>query len=310
MMLSFSLIIPTLNAGEQFGQVLDSIKNQTFFPSKILIIDSGSNDGTVANAEKFGCEVVKINKNEFDHGGTRQKGVSLVTDNYIVFMTQDAILADNQALEKLLKCFENIDVGAVYGRQLPSFNATPIATHARLFNYPDQSVIKTMDSISDFGFKTVFLSNSFAAYQRASLDAIGGFPYNIILGEDTYVAAKMIMAGWKVAYCSEATVFHSHNYRIKEEFKRYFDTGVFHANEPWIRDNFGQAGGEGIRFVKSEIRYLLKNNFLLIPASLMRTFAKYLGFWIGIHSKRLPKKLKRTLSMNKLFWDKTEFNDA
>ncbi|BCH79609.1 hypothetical protein SEL3844_17250 [Salmonella enterica subsp. enterica serovar 4,[5],12:i:-] len=57
------------------------------------------------------------------------------------------------------------------------------------------------------------------------------------------MAAKMIQAGYKVAYCAEAVVRHSHNYTPREEFQRYFDTGVFHACSPWIQRDFGGAGG-------------------------------------------------------------------
>lgn len=39
----------------------------------------------------------------------------------------------------------------------------------------------------------------------------------------------MVLAGWYNAYCAEAKVYHSHNYTILQEVRRYFDTGAFHA---------------------------------------------------------------------------------
>lgn len=95
------------------------------------------------------------------------------------------------------------------------------------------------------GVKTVFMSNSFSAYRIDVLQQLGGFPSDTILCEDMYFTAKAVLAGYKVAYVSEAVVRHSHNYSAVEEFKRYFDIGVFHADEPWIREKFGGAGGEG-----------------------------------------------------------------
>ena len=84
--------------------------------------------------------------------------------------------------------------------------------------------------------KTAFNSNSFAAYRRKALKDVGGFPINTILSEDMYVTAKMLLKNWSVAYCADAKVYHSHNYTIWQEFKRYFDIGVFHAKEAWIRN--------------------------------------------------------------------------
>lgn len=69
------------------------------------------------------------------------------------------------------------------------------------------------------------MSNSFAAYRRSVFEELGGFPEHTILAEDMFMAAKMIESGYKVGYCAESAVRHSHNYRPREEFKRYFDTG-------------------------------------------------------------------------------------
>jgi rhamnosyltransferase len=93
--------------------------------------------------------------------------------------------------------------------------------------------------------KTVFTSNSFAAYRISTFIELEGFPDSTILSEDMFFAAKSVMAGYSVAYVSDAIVRHSHNYSTLEEFKRYFDIGVFQTDEPWIKQNFGGAGGEG-----------------------------------------------------------------
>ncbi|BCR05178.1 hypothetical protein DESUT3_22470 [Desulfuromonas versatilis] len=118
------------------------------------------------------------------------------------------------------------------------------------------------------------------------------------------MAAKMILAGWKIAYCAEAQVYHSHNYNFRQEFQRYFDIGVFHAREPWVRERFGGAEGEGLRFLKSEMKYLAAKAPWLIPSALIRTPIRYLGFRAGLAEKLLPVAVKRRLSMQKAFWGK------
>jgi rhamnosyltransferase len=308
-----ALCIPTLNAGAHAAIVATAIATQTLQPDTFLVIDSGSDDGTVDTFSRAGARIHSINRREFNHGGTRQLGVDMLSDaDLVIFLTQDAVPADPNAFERLNRCFDEPGVGAAFGRQLPRPGAGNIEAHARLFNYPDASRVTTLDDRVVMGIKTVFLSNSFAAYRRADLLAVGGFPSHLIMGEDTYVAAKMLLAGKKLAYCAEATVYHSHNYNLVEEFRRYFDAGVLHSREPWIRNQFGGAENEGLRFVKSELRYLLGRNPFLIPSAISRTLLKFAGFRLGLQEGRLPMAVKRRLSMLRGYWSDhvTERNQA
>ncbi len=173
-----------------------------------------------------------------------------------------------------------------------------------------KSIVKSKADIEKFGIKTVFMSNSFAAYRRSVFEELSGFPEHTILAEDMFMAAKMIQAGYKVAYCAEAVVRHSHNYTPREEFQRYFDTGVFHACSPWIQRDLGGAGGEGFRFVKSEIQFLLKNAPFWIPRALLTTFAKFLGYKLGKHWQSLPLSTCRYFSMYKSYWNNIQYSSS
>lgn len=297
-----SVIIPTLNAGKYIQGLLASIKSQTV-SCDIVVIDSSSSDDTVNIAKSYGARTIVIERGDFNHGGTRNLASSEVGGDILVFLTQDALPADEFAIENLIRPFSDDEmIGASYGRQLPHIGAGAIEAHARLFNYPESSCIKTLSDAPILGIKTAFISNSFAAYRREALTAVGGFPLNTILCEDVYVTAKMLLAGWNVAYCADAKVYHSHDYGFIEEFKRYFDIGVFHARECWIRKSFGQAEGEGMRFVNSELNYLWYNNLLLIPSAVFRTALKLIGYKVGILERYLPHWLNSKLSMNCLFW--------
>ncbi|WP_024870918.1 glycosyltransferase family 2 protein [Tolumonas lignilytica] len=302
-MFTFSLIVPTRNAGSQWQIWLDALKFQSVTPSLIVMVDSSSEDNTVSEAMSMGINAHIIDKSEFNHGGTRNLAASLACEcDILVFLTQDAIFNSPLELSNLLSSFSNPDVAAVCGRQLPHDDANPLSTHARLFNYPDESRIKSAADIPELGLKIAFMSNSFAAYRRDVFEKLGGFPENTILAEDMYMASKMILAGYKVAYCAEAAVRHSHNYTPWEEFRRYFDTGVFHACEPWIQAQLGGASGEGLRFVKSELCYLWKNAPLWIPRSLLTTACKLLGYKLGKNYHKLPKSWRPHFSMYKSYW--------
>lgn len=305
-MVSFAVIVPTLNPGPAWQAWLDSFAAQSVQPDQAIVIDSGSVGSEIEQSQKFGFEVIRIAKSEFNHGGTRQKAVQQLRSDVevVVFLTQDAILADSKAFENLLAVFADQSVSAAFGRQLPHKNAGPLGAHARLFNYSSRASLRSLASIPDFGFKTCFISNSFAAYRVNDLLAVGGFPSDVILGEDTCVAAKLILNGKKVAYVADACVYHSHDYTILEEFHRYFDTGVLHAQQPWLLERFGGATGEGKRFVVSELKYLSKNAPYLIPSALLRTCMKLLGYRLGLVYNRLPAAYVPRLSMHKGFWQK------
>jgi rhamnosyltransferase len=300
-----ALIVPTLNAGTGWGRWLDVVLAQGLAAENILVVDSSSTDGTAAIARERGVTVKQIARAEFDHGGTRQQALELVADaDIIVFMTQDALPAEAQAVTTLCEVFTDPTVGAAFGRQLPHPSSGVLGAHARLFNYGPQSYVRRAADIPRHGIKAAFISNSFAAYRRVALEQVGGFPARLILGEDMVVAARMLLDGWSVAYCAEAKAYHSHDYTMGQEFRRYFDIGVFHAREPWLLTSFGKPEGEGGRFVRSELRYVWRNAPWLIPSGGLRTILKYAGYRLGRMEQRLPLWLKSRCSMHKGFWSK------
>lgn len=301
-----AVIVPTLNAAgdwQRFSRAL--LVNVS--AEMVHILDSESTDGTIELAEAAGFQTRLIPREEFNHGGTRQLGVELCPDaDVIVFLTQDAPLADSAAIPTLLRAFEDSTVGAAYGRQLPRPEANPIEAHARLFNYPEQSSLRVLEDREQLGFKSIFISNSFAAYRRTALIKIGGFRKDVIFGEDTVAAAKLLLARWKIAYVAEAKVYHSHSYTWRQEVHRYFDIGVLHAREGWLRQEFGGAGREGARFVRSELSHLWLRAWWLIPSALVRTGLKWIAYRLGRMESRLSLYWKRRLSMHSKFWTDTD----
>jgi rhamnosyltransferase len=274
--------IPTLNASGTWENFWEAIKVQTLQPSEVLVIDSSSTDGTAEMAKRDGCRVISIPRTEFRHGGTRQLAAELASGaDVLVYLTQDSILADANALARLIAAFEDASVGAAYGRQLPRPGANPIEAHARLFNYPPISAIRSLENTAATGFKAIFFSNSFGAYRRTALAQAGGFPSESNFGEDTVVAARLLQSGWRIAYVAEARVYHSHAYSCREEFQRYYRIGQLHGNEPWLLRDFGKASGEGQRFAISEIRYIFRRAPWLIPEAMLRSGLKYMGYRRG-----------------------------
>ena len=282
------LIIPTLNAGAQFRTLLEQLAAQTL-PTRKLIVDSESTDGTAQLAKSFGIEVLTISRASFNHGATRQFALEYLLKtaptDVIIFLTQDVLFRDNESLAQLVKIFDaNSTVGLSYGRQLPHANATNEAKFLRAFNYPPESQLRSLDDKKIFGIKTAFASNSFAAYRVSALQSVGGFPSHVPLSEDMFVAAKMLLRGLKIYYAADAQVYHSHNYTAAQEFRRYVQIGKFHAQEPWIRETFGSAEGAGKKFVVMKLTALAKKNPLDCIGAIFRDAAKFFGYRIGLRT--------------------------
>lgn len=299
-----ALVIPTLNAAKHLDSLLPALQAQSFQPRTVLVIDSSSTDDTVDRFRAAGAEVVVIPRAQFDHGGTRQRAVNRLSPRIevIVFLTQDAVPADGETIARIVGAFADPEVGVAYGRQLPHHGAGAIEAHARLFNYPPESVVLRPQDAAAAGIKATFCSNSFAAYRRRALEMVGGFPSGTIFGEDAAATGRMLLSGWAKAYVAEAQVHHSHSYGLGEEFRRYFDVGVMHARAPWLLERFGKAEGEGRRFVQSELRHLARHEPKAIPSAILRTAIKLAAYHCGRREARIPRPLKRRISLNRRYW--------
>lgn len=303
-MLNVLVIIPVYNPDYKFNQLLDMLKKQSLKNILVLLIDSGSQKNfsiSIKNDSRF--IIKEIESSEFNHGRTRQLGMDLYPDKDVyVFLTQDAVLSSERTIENLIKCFDDKTVGCAFGRQLPYRNSTFFSKISRLNNYGEKSYVRSFDERKKYGMKTCFISNSFAAYRNSAMRDVKGFPTNTILCEDVCVAAKMLINGWKIAYDANSQVYHSHNYSIWQEFKRYFDIGVFHSRETWISETFGNAEGEGMKFIKEELKALLRQNPFLIFEMMVRDGMKFIGYRLGKREKKIPIVLKRKISMTRRYW--------
>ena len=279
---TLGVVVPTLNAAGLWCEFQEGLRRQRLEPQQVLIVDSSSTDGTRELAQSAGYRVLSIARSEFDHGGTRQAAADLLqTANILVYLTQDAILANEDAIVQLSRPFEDPSIGAAFGRQLPRVGAGPIEAHARNFNYPAESRVRSLADRDTVGFKAIFFSNSFGAYRRTALEQVGGFPTGSNFGEDTVVAARLLKNGWRIAYVAEARAYHSHAHGFRDEFERYCRIGRLHGSESWLLRDYGRASGEGRRFAVSEIQYLFRHAPWLIPESVLRTGLKYLGYRRG-----------------------------
>lgn len=307
-MLEVDVIIPVYRPTRKFLELLDMLESQSLSIGKIILINTEKryfDQLTVGTNfwEKHKKLVVEhITKEEFDHGGTRNFGVSLSKAPYFIMMTDDAVPADEQLAERLLAPFEDEKVGMAYARQMPAEECGVIERYTRSFNYPDTSCLKSAEDLKNMGIKAFFASNVCAAYRRDVFDRLKGFTDHTIFNEDMIYARGILNAGYQIAYVADAKVVHSHNYSGKEQLRRNFDLGVSHADYPEIFSGLSTES-EGIRLVKKTCACLFKlGKPWLVFKLVWQSGCKYLGYFLGKRYKKLPRNMIKNLSMNKGYW--------
>lgn len=305
--MQLDVVIPTYRPGNEFTELINKLQKQDYPIHKIIIINTESNKfpKQIENSP-YEVKITHIRPENFDHGGTRNMGACISNAEIVLYMTQDAIPADNHLIKKFSDFFEqHTDVGIAYGRQVPKKNCKEIERYTRRFNYPENSCIKSKEDITKLGIKTFFCSDVCAAYRRNYLLSAGGFENPTIFNEDMIFAGKRILAGDKVAYIAEAKVIHSHNYTGRQQFQRNFDLAVSQAQHPELFNEVSSEG-EGIRMVKATARYLLRSGQpVKIFELIYQSGCKYAGYFLGKRYKKMPLKLLLKCTSSPKYWKKS-----
>lgn len=302
---SVDVVIPSYRPDEKFSRLVKKLQEQEYPIGTIFVINTkaGRFPKEVEQMEKV--KVYHIERREFDHGATRDMGMQMSKAEIVVFMTQDAVPADEYVIGNLVKVLEEDEMtGAAYARQLAVSDCNYIEKYTRKFNYPENSRIKSKEDLQEMGIKTFFCSNVCAAYKRNIYEKAGGFCKKTIFNEDMILAGHMINAGYKVAYVAEARVIHSHNYTGMQQFHRNFDMAVSQAEHPEVFDGI-KSENEGIKLVKQTAAHLVKQRKIyMVPKLVYQSGCKYIGYRMGKMYKKLPDKVVKWCSMSPGYWEK------
>ena len=339
------VVIPTFRPDERLLYILESMAAQTPRPRCVRIINTekdgldallrnrGSSEEMLIGQYPF-VRITHIRREEFDHGGTRNRGFRMCGGaEYVLTMTQDAVPADEELIGRLLAALQmdprtvsSRDAGepswktsgedgaenaaapegtiaVAYARQLPNADALAEERLSREFNYPAQSRIKSEADRGELGIKTYFCSNVCAIYRMDIWRELNGFPERAIFNEDMIYACKALRAGYRTYYAAQAQVYHSHNYTASQQFHRNFDLGVSQAQNPQV---FGglTSEGEGVSYVKAVIgRMMAEHEALRVPGFVWRCAARLAGYRLGKAYERLPKSWAAAFSSNKGYWN-------
>lgn len=308
-MASVDVIIPVYRPDEKLNRLLIALKTQTILPGKIILVHTGQIlPGEPDYSAHDNVHLHIIEPREFDHGGTRNLGASLSEAEIIVFMTQDAVPADEHLLERLTEVLSDVETGqrieiaAAYARQIPYEDCRAVERYIREFNYPDRSELRTKEDLTVRGIKTFCNSNVCSAYRKEIFDCLGGFETRTIFNEDLLYGAKAVLNGYGIRYEATARVFHSHNLGLSDQFHRNFDNAVSQAEHPDIF-NVVSSEKEGMKLVKYCISRMKEDKRLyLVPYFVLNCACRYAGFFLGKRFSKLPGGFIRACSLNKRYW--------
>lgn len=297
------VIITVYKPDEKFRLLLLGLQNQTLPPARILLINTGRQYWREEWIEGIAkAEVHHIRAAEYDHGGTRRMGAELSSAEYMVFMTQDAVPADERLLENLLQVMQDTQVAVAYARQLAYPDCNPIDAYTRSFNYPARSCKKTKADMESMGIKAFFCSDVCAIYRKSDYEQLGGFVEKTIFNEDAIFAKKALEAGKSVYYAAAARVYHSHNYTNMQQLRRNFDLAVSQMQNPQTFVGI-KSESEGIRMVKAAAKHLLRSGkWYLLPRLALNSAAKYMGYLLGRRYEKLPRRLVLFCTGNRNYW--------
>jgi rhamnosyltransferase len=302
-----SVVIPVLNGGTDLRRCLAAIAQQEISrPVEVVVVDSGSTDGSVDAAHAAGATVVELPPGGFTHGGARNAGCRAARGEVLVFTSQDAYADGPHWAASLVEPLAaDSSLAGAYGRQVPHEGASPPEQYFLGFLYGDEPRVQRAATVGELSMATTLFSNVNAAIPRRMWEE---FPFaeDIIMSEDQEWSVRVLLAGRAVAYVPTAVVRHSHRYTIASAFRRFFDSGVS-GERSYLAGDARSARvlrRQGIAYVGGELAWLWRRHRLWLPYAVVYESAKFVGLQLGRHHRALPRWLKRRLSGNGRYWER------
>lgn len=278
------IICPLYNAEKYIKELHKSFEMQENVTiGNIRYVITKGNDNTEEEVKKLRCVYKVIDSKQFSHSLTREKEAFESNADIIVFVTQDVIIKRKDWLEKLTKPIENNEAEACYSRQICTNNS--MEKYTREKNYPEKSSIVSKDDIEKLGLRAFFFSDASSAIKREIFVELNGYDAkDMPISEDMYFAHKLITGGYKIKYCSDSEVIHSHDFTLKQQYRRYYDTGKFFKQNGYLNNyKVNSTGGKlAIYILKRAIK---EKNWKVIMKWIPNMGARFIGMKMGKISK-------------------------
>ena len=301
--MDISIICPIYNGENYIKKLNESLLMQEGAGDfEIRYILTRSKDSSEEILKSLNAQYTLVEPEEFSHSLSREQEAFRAEGDIIVFISQDVIIQDKYWLANLTKDIKRGICDASFSRQL-SDNKT-IERYTRMKNYPEESRIVSKADIDRLGVMTFFYSDASSAIRKTVYEELKGYDgKRLLTNEDMYIAYKIINNGYKIKYCADSKVIHSHEYSYKSLLKRYFDQGVFLAQHSYIAN----AGKGSTSSAKALLVFVIKNalkekNFRVLFDIIPNFAVRFIGDKLGRRYKKLSKDRILKYTSNKSYW--------
>ncbi len=277
---TIDIICPLYNAEKYIEKLHASLLSQKKVNiNEIKYILTESNDNTEKYLIKNKITYEKISKKDFSHSTVRENAAKQSKADIIVFISQDILIDRDDWLEKLTLPIINGEADASYSRQLTKYNN--IEKYTRESNYPEKSRTKSKKDIDELGLKTFFYSDASSAINAKIFKKLNYYDgKKFMFNEDMYIAYKLIMNDYKIKYCADSIVYHSHNFTIKQLYKRYKDSGEFFKQNPYMNKYGTTDSGMNLALYVLK-RIIQEHRFVLLMRYPFDMAARFIGMKVG-----------------------------
>lgn len=301
-----SIVLPTKNAERYLEEQLRAIFSQDGVPHpEVIIVDSGSTDGTRRIASRHPVRLISIKPEEFNHGATRNLGAREAGGEYLVFLTQDATPADGVWLKNLLRPLrEDPAVAGAFSRHIPRPGCSlPLARQIEE-EWPQggglERIVKRVSSREELETRKphyVYFANTSSCLRRSAWER---FPFrDVDFGEDVDWAERVLLAGYAIVYEPDSAVLHSHDYTLKEQMRQHYDYGRMVKNANLAPSmTLRRSAKTFLVSLRDDLRYVRRKGLPIgrYPFSVPFHACCALGRWLGERSDALPRRLRTSLS--------------
>jgi rhamnosyltransferase len=225
-----SIVMRSFNEAWALRDTLAMLRRQVGPPWELIVIDSGSTDGSVEMIRDFGpAHFVQIESRNYVPGRVLNQGMHLARANRVVFLNADATPANDHWLGPLAHALERPNVAAAFGKQIPR---------------PDCRAVFACDYERCFGdrresAKWDHFFSMVSSGLRKDIWSRRGFLENLQYAEDDEYTRWAKTCGYDVVFCPESVATHSHNYSAEQSYKRAFgDAKALAASWPGKESDF------------------------------------------------------------------------
>ncbi|MER9335542.1 glycosyltransferase family 2 protein [Mesorhizobium sp. M0293] len=311
-----SIIIPVKNGLPHVAEVYRMIRRQNVdFDFEVIVVDSGSMDGSLdavpLDDERF--RLIKIPSASFGHGRTRNLGVEISRGELCVFLTHDAVPANSQWLQELVRPLrEDGRIAAAFGRHIAHDNASPfttweLETHFEgLRQWPVVWISDAREYTRDQGLRQAFhFYSDNSSCLRKSIWKMYPYP-DVSFAEDQLWAKMIVEAGYRKAFSWDSIVYHSHDYSFWARLMRSYDESkaLYELFGYRLSPSRTEAIRQILRTTARDMRLAAVNrwifsNFWAVVKQPFDNIARQVGYYLGTAGLSFVKQNETKFSRDK-----------